>query len=71
MESIMWYMPVVERAVVPDRLIRLFFCWQVRNNHANLDRKNVAERHAAKPTLIDNFRRGLIVIFSDATNRQY
>jgi cyclopropane-fatty-acyl-phospholipid synthase len=67
----MWYMPVVERDIVPDWLIRLFVRWQVRSNLASFERTSVAERHAAKLALIDTFKRSPIAIHTDAANTQH
>lgn len=64
-------MPIVQRDIVPDWMLRRFIRWQVRNNLAKYARLDIAERHARKMALIDTFRRSPIAIHTDAANTQH
>lgn len=67
----MWYMPIVERDIVPDWMLRRFIRWQVRGNLAQYAEMDVAERHARKMALIGKFRCSPIAIHTDAANTQH
>lgn len=67
----MWYMPVVERDLVPDGLVRRFVRWQVQRNLARFEQTGVDERHAAKLALIDRFRHSPIAIHTAVPNQQH
>ncbi len=67
----MWYMPIIERDIVPDRLIRAGIRWQVRTNLIRDKRLDIAERHARKLALIETFKRSPIAIFTDEANTQH
>lgn len=67
----MWYMPIIERDIVPDWLIRAGIRWQVRANLVRDERLDSAERHARKLALIDTFKCSPIAIHTDAANTEH
>lgn len=67
----MWYMPIIERNIVPDWLIRAGVRWQVRTNLIRDEQLDIADRHARKLALIDIFKRSPIAIHADAANTQH
>jgi cyclopropane-fatty-acyl-phospholipid synthase len=67
----MWYMPIVERDIVPDWLIRWGIRWQVRTNLIHYERQDIVDRHMRKLALIDSFKRSPIAIHTEVANTQH
>jgi cyclopropane-fatty-acyl-phospholipid synthase len=64
-------MPVVERDLLPDWLLRRAIRRQVRAHLARYERLGATERQARKLALIDRFRHSPIAVHTDAANAQH
>jgi cyclopropane-fatty-acyl-phospholipid synthase len=67
----MWYMPIVERNIIPDSLIRWFIRRNLQSGARSRAALGPAGRQAAVQTLADQFRDRPIAIHTDDANRQH
>ena len=67
----MWYLPIVERGLLPDWLIRLGIRRILRARLASEGRGDEAERQARLMAWVETCRRSPVAVHADAANEQH